>query len=219
MAYQNASFVNISADVVLFTIQGDALSVLLVRRPGEPFKGSWSLPGGLVQAEEALEDSAVRLLREKTGLTGVYLEQLYTFGRPDRDPRGRVISVAYYALAPTQKLKLVQDADSVRWFSMLELPALAFDHRDVVDMAHQRLSAKLDYSTIAFQFLPGKFTLSELQSVYESILGEPLDKRNFRKRVQTLNCIEETGETYRAGKHRPAKLFRHKRPGSVQIIK
>ena len=153
-------------------------------------------------------------MTEETGLPAgsVYLEQLYTFGEANRDPRLRVITVAYFALIPSEKLNLkaTSDAANVRWFNTRRLPRLAFDHREIVMMAHTRLTARLDGSTLAFQFLPDEFTLTELQSIYEIIQGRTLDKRNFRKRIQNLDLIEETGEMHREGAHRPARFYRLK---------
>lgn len=211
----------VTADVVIFTVREKKLKLLLVERAGEPYRGRWALPGGFVRLDEDLEAAARRELEEETGVSGVYLEQLYTFGRVDRDPRERVITVAYYALIPSDKveLKAATDAEAVGWFGLDELPPLAFDHDEIVTMAHQRLSAKLDYSTIAFQFMPEKFTLSELQEVYEIILRQEMDKRNFRKWILALERIEETDEERRGGIHRPAKLYRVKHPGVVEIIK
>lgn len=211
----------VTVDIVIFTVRDAQLKLLLIRRAGEPYQGKWALPGGFIHLDETLEGSARRELEEETGVSGVYLEQLYTFGAPDRDPRERVITVAYYALIPSDKLQLraATDAEAVGWFGMDELPDLAFDHPDIIAMAHQRLVAKLDYSTIAFQFLGRDFTLSELQSVYEIILREELDKRNFRKWALALEQIEETGRERRDGAHRPAKLYRLKEPGTVAIIK
>ncbi|MEO1767177.1 NUDIX hydrolase [Thiobacter aerophilum] len=211
----------VTTDVVLFTIREETLQVLLVRRRNAPFAGQWALPGGFLDPAEDLITCALRELAEETGITDVYLEQLYTFGRPDRDPRGRVISVTYYGLAPADRLTLKagSDAKQTAWFPYGALPPLAFDHREIVDKAHERLVAKLEYSTIAFQFLPAQFTLSELQEVYEIIRSEPLDKRNFRKWVLARNLIEETGAQRRNGSHRPAKLFRTKYPGRVEIIR
>lgn len=211
----------VTTDIVIFTIRHDELKVLLVNRGAPPFKGTWALPGGFVNLDESLEAGARRELEEETGVTDVYLEQLYTFGEPDRDPRERVITVAYYALVPTDEIdiKAGSDAEGVSWIGMQELPELAFDHGDILDMAYARLSAKLDYSTIAFQFMPHEFTLPELQHVYEVILRKPMDKRNFRKRILALDLIEETGEDRRDGAHRPAKLYRVKDPGRIDIIK
>lgn len=211
----------VTVDVVIFTVREKKLKLLLVKRAGEPYQGKWALPGGFVRLDEDLDAAARRELEEETGVSGVYLEQLYTFGRVDRDPRERVITVAYYALIPSDKLELkaATDAEAVGWFGMDELPELAFDHDEIVAMAHSRLSAKLDYSTIAFQFMPEKFTLSELQEVYEIILRQEMDKRNFRKWILALEQIEETDEERRGGIHRPAKLYRVKHPGVVEIIK
>lgn len=211
----------VTTDVVLFTIREEKLKLLLVRRRNPPFQGMWALPGGFLGMDEDLPDCALRELQEETGVTDVYLEQLYTFGRPGRDPRERVISVAYYGLAPSEKLPLTpgSDATEAAWFAYGELPPLAFDHREIVEKAHERLKAKLDYSTIAFQFLPPEFTLGELQEVYEIIRQEPLDKRNFRKWVLAHNLIEQTGAERRNGSHRPARLFRNKHPGRVEIIR
>jgi 8-oxo-dGTP diphosphatase len=211
----------VTADIVVFTIRDDQLKLLLIRRAFSPHKGKWALPGGFVDIDEGLEEAANRELKEETGVSDVYLEQLYTFGKPKRDPRERVITVAYYALIPSDKMQLqaATDAEAVGWFGMDELPELAFDHADIVTMAHQRLVAKLDYSTLAFQFLPESFTLHELQNIYEIICQEVLDKRNFRKWVLGLGQIEETGGKQTGGAHRPAKLFKMKFPDKVEIIK
>ena len=211
----------VTTDIVIFTIRDKQLKLLLIKRAGTPYKGKWALPGGFVQMNEDLETGARRELAEETGISGVYLEQLYTFGTVDRDPRERVITVAYYALIPSDQIVLqaATDAEAVGWFGMDELPPLAFDHQAIVAMAHQRLVAKLDYSTIAFQFMPREFTLSELQEVYETILREEVDRRNFRKWILALEQIEETGEERREGAHRPAKLYRVKHPDRVEIIK
>ena len=211
----------VTTDIVIFTIRDDQLKLLLIMRGGEPYKGQWALPGGFIHLDEDLESGARRELEEETGVTGVFLEQLYTFGAVGRDPRERVITVSYYALAPSEKIVLqaATDAEAVGWFSMDELPKLAFDHQKIVDMAHERLVAKLDYSTIAFQFMPKEFTLGELQKVFEIILREEMDRRNFRKWVLTLEQLEETGTERREGAHRPAKLYRIINPDKVEIIK
>ena len=171
----------VAVDIVLFTIRDRKLHVLLIKRLAKPFEGRYALPGGFVGEEESLDRAAVRELREETGVDRVYLEQLYSFGDPKRDPRGRIISVAYYALVPqTQSLHAGTDASDASWFPMDEVPPLAFDHRKILDYAQQRLRNKLDYTSVGFELLPAKFTLGELQMVHEAILGEPLDKRNFR---------------------------------------
>lgn len=211
----------VKADVVIFTIRGERLSVLLVRRRRPPYQDRWSLPGGFIGIEEGLEEAAMRQLEEEAGVTGVYLEQLYTFGRPERDPRERVISVAHYALVPEDRLQIRAEtrAGSVACFPVDALPELGFDHRDIIAMAQRRLAAKLAYSTIAFQFMPEQFTLGALQKVYEIILGEKQDKRNFRKRILALGAIEDTGQSLLNGRRRPARLYRAKHPGRVEIIR
>lgn len=200
----------VTTDIAVFTIRDDALQLLLIRRRNPPFQGAWALPGGFVDIDEDLDACAARELAEETGISGVYLEQLYTFGAPGRDPRERVISIAYFALAPSAALAVQagDDAADAAWFRLDDLPPLAFDHADIIAKAHRRLVAKLDYSTIAFQFLPETFTLGELQRVYETLVDAEIDKRNFRKWALALEQIEATGELRRRGNHRPARLYR-----------
>ena len=203
----------VATDVALFTLLEDELKLLLIRRRGAPYKGSWALPGGfLTPRDETLEACAARELREEAGVWGFYLEQLYTFGDQGRDPRERVISVAYYALVPGEGLTLTArtDADAAAWFPANTLPELAFDHAQIIQLARRRLASKLDYSTVAFQFLPNEFALSDLQRVYEAVKGEKLDKRNFRKFILGLGLVEPTGNERRGGPSRPAKLYRAK---------
>jgi len=212
----------VTTDVVVFTIRDGRLSILLVKRANAPYQGSWALPGGFLDIDEDLDDCAARELQEETGISGLFLEQLYTFGTTNRDPRERVISVTYYALVPQDALATphaASDASEVGWHHVETLPTLAFDHAEIVAMAHQRLVAKLDYSTIALQFMPETFTLSNLQCVYEALLNQALDKRNFRKRILSLDLIEETGRQRRTGKHRPAREYRAKHSERVEIIK
>jgi 8-oxo-dGTP diphosphatase len=199
----------VTTDIVIFTLREEQLKLLLIKRGGAPYKGRWAFPGGFVEMDEDLETGARRELEEETGLTGVYLEQLYTFGDPNRDPRERVITVVYYALVPTDHVELIaaDDADEADWFALDDLPKLAFDHDEILEMAHERLCAKLDYSTIALQFMPDEFTLTELQKVYEIILREELDKRNFRKQIAAQGQIKATGNKRRDGSHRPAALY------------
>jgi 8-oxo-dGTP diphosphatase len=212
----------VTTDVVVFTIREGRLHILLVRRSNPPHQGEWSLPGGFLDIDEDLDACAARELEEETGISGLFLEQLYTFGATHRDPRERVISVTYYALVPQDALatpRAASDAAEVGWFAFESLPKLAFDHAEIIAMAHRRLVAKLDYSSIALQFMPGTFTLSELQRVYEALLSQTLDKRNFRKRILALDLIEETGRSRRNGKHRPAREYRARHPKRVEIIR
>jgi 8-oxo-dGTP diphosphatase len=212
----------VTTDVVIFTIRGYKLEVLLVKRRNDPFAGSWALPGGFVDSGEDLDHCAKRELFEETGVDGIYLEQLYTFGAMNRDPRERVITVAYFALVPAEKLppaRVGSDSEEVGWFAVDTLPALAFDHAEIIRMARDRVSAKARYSTVALHFLPGLFTLSELQRVYEVLLQESLDKRNFRKWILSLKCIVDSNEVRRSCQHRPARLYRATEPNTVRFIK
>ncbi len=211
----------VTTDVAVFTLKDQSLQLLLIRRAQEPFKGHWALPGGFLEIDEDLEQCAKRELMEETGISGLYLEQLYTFGSPNRDPRERIISVTYYALTPPDRLtpKAASDAAEAHWFSVSALPKLAFDHQTIIDQALERLAAKSTYSTLALQLMPEVFTLSELQSAYEILQKEKLDKRNFRKWIIGLNQIEETGEKCRNGSHRPAKFYRAKNPDRVELIR
>ncbi|MEN8168190.1 MAG: NUDIX domain-containing protein [Pseudomonadota bacterium] len=211
----------VTTDVVLFTIQEQQLRILLIQRAAAPFSEMWALPGGFLEIDEDLETCAARELEEETGITGLYLEQLYTFGTPERDPRERVISVTYYALVQANRVnpRAASDARQADWFPIGSLPDLAFDHADIIELARRRLVAKLDYSSIAFQFMPETFTLSELQSVYEILLNRRLDKRNFRKRILAQDLIQATGRHIRSGSHRPARTYRAKNPERVVIVK
>jgi 8-oxo-dGTP diphosphatase len=208
---------SVTVDVVIMTLRGEELQVLLVKREIMPYRGQWAIPGGFVHLDESLEAAARRELCEETGVTDVYLEQLYTFGEPERDPRGRVISVAYIALTPAPLLaKAGSDAREARWWPMSELPALAFDHDKILQYALTRLRYKIEYSAVGFRLMPEQFTLSELQKAYEIILGEPLDKRNFRRRISEAEVIEPT-ENFRTGEGRPAQLFRFRRNAVAEV--
>jgi 8-oxo-dGTP diphosphatase len=198
--------------VVIFTVDGGHLHVLLVRRSADPFKGYWSLPGGLFARSETMDQAAVRKLDDETGVTDVFLEQLYTFC--DLDGRGSIAAV-YFALVDSRRAELARRrAWRPAWHPVDHLPQLAFDNGRVIDYAFQRLRAKLAYSNVAYSLLPTEFTLSQLQRAYEAILARPLDKRNFRKRMLSLGIIEATGRTATEGRHRPAQLyaFRERRP-------
>jgi 8-oxo-dGTP diphosphatase len=199
----------VTVDIVIFTVRERTLQVLLVRRGVAPFEGQYAIPGGFILEGESLKQAAKRELQEETGVHDVFLEQLYSFGDPARDPRGRVVTVAYYALISSERNSLAagSDASEARWFPMSELPALAFDHKQILDYAVERLRNKLEYTTVGFQLLPEKFTLGELQSVYETILGRRLDKRNFRRKITLLGVLKPLREWQRAGR-KPARLYR-----------
>ena len=197
----------VTVDVVILTVRDRRLEVLLVRRQSWPFEGMWCIPGRFVAPDESLEDAAMRELEEQTGARDVYLEQVYTFGDPHRDPRMRVITVVYYALIRPSQLKLPSGGDS-RLCWAYDLPPLGFDHAHILQYTLQRLRAKLEYTTIGFQLLGSEFTLSELQEVYEAIRNRPLDKRNFRKKLLMTRIVEPTQHTKMVGPHRPARLYR-----------
>jgi 8-oxo-dGTP diphosphatase len=199
----------LTVDIVIFTIEQGALKVLLVKRGIEPFAGQYAIPGGFVLENESLDQAAMRELREETGVAEVYLEQLYSFGDPRRDPRGRVVTVAYYALisAEHSQLRAGSDAAAAAWFAVDAVPDLAFDHPKILAYAVERLRNKLEYTTVGFQLLPEKFSLSELQEVYEAILGKKLDKRNFRRKLALLKILKPTSE-YRRDGRKPARLYR-----------
>jgi len=203
----------VTVDVVVFTVEGtlDAmkLKVLLVERGGEPYKGAWALPGGFVHEHEDLAAAAARELREETGLADVYIEQVAAVGTPGRDPRSHTITVVYVALVPADRhvLHSTGDARGARWFEVDRLPALAFDHRKLLDAALDRLRRRIGETSMAFELLPAEFTLSELQSLCEVILGRPLDRRNFRRKVTEAGFIT-AARGKREGRHRPAQLFR-----------
>jgi 8-oxo-dGTP diphosphatase len=201
------SAVSVAVDLVIFTVREGALQVLLIERGIPPFKGQWALPGGFVLEHETLEAAARRELEEETGLRDVYLEQLYTFGDPDRDPRGRTVAVAYYALTPPAPLRASTDAANAAWHPAARAPKLAFDHAKILRSGLERLRAKLGYSTVGFELLPEQFTLTELQALYEMILERPLDKRNFRKKILSLGLLKSGGQKRAAGAHRPARLY------------
>ncbi|MBC8077341.1 MAG: NUDIX hydrolase, partial [Chloroflexales bacterium] len=188
---------SVTVDVVIFTLIGGSLHVLLVQRRNWPHEGRWAIPGGFVEMHEALDEAAKRELEEETGLRDVYLEQLYTFGAPQRDPRSRVISVAYIALvrADAQALRVSDESTAVRWFPCAALPGeLAFDHDTILAAALNRLRSKLEYTTLAFQLLPEVFSILELKAIYEQILGEgELDKGNFYRKIKDARLLEETG--------------------------
>ncbi len=205
----------VAVDVAVFTVLDRALQALLVRVERGVFAGGWALPGGRVRADETLERAARRLLAAETGVRGIYLEQLYTFGHPERDPHGRVVSVAYFALIPHGGRTFPDAA----WRPVARLPRLAYDHRAVVRTALARLRAKLAYTNLVYTLLPPSFTLGELQEMYEAIRGRRFDRRNFRKKILSLGLLARAGGV-RRGPHRPAALyaFRRRRPMMIEIL-
>ncbi len=197
---------------VVFGLDADDLKVLLIQRALEP-RHKWALPGGFVHIDETLDDAARRELREEAGVSDAFLEQLYTFGELDRDPRERVVTVAYYALVKLgdHAIRAATDAEGVAWFSLDDLPPLAFDHRRIVEVAHERLRGKVRWAPIGFELLPPRFTLTQLQRVYELVLGTDLDKRNFRKKILSMDLLVETDELETGVAHRAARLYRFDR--------
>jgi 8-oxo-dGTP diphosphatase len=216
---------SVTADVVIFTILDGELKVLLIRRKHWPCEGEWAFPGGFVEMAESLEEAAYRELCEETGVSGddIYLEQLYTFGDPGRDPRTRVITVAYFALVGADKLHMqggrlraADDASDVGWFSAYDPPPLAFDHADILSYAITRLRYKLEYTALGFQLLPERFTLRELQQAFETVLGEKLDKGNFRSKLRRSGVVEPTDGLRETG-GRPARLYRFRDDAVAEI--
>ena len=210
--YRETKTHEITVDVVIFTIKKGKLQVLLVQRSKEPFINKWAIPGGFVRLSENLDEAAKRLLYEKSNLKDVYLEQIYTFGDPLRYPNSRVITVAYFALIRSENLVLKFDESTdnikdVSWHSVYDLPPLAFDHKTIIEYAAKKLRTDLEHSSIAFQLLPPKFTLTELQNAYEIIMNTTLDKRNFRKKIMSMNILTELDEYSKTQSKRPARLY------------
>ncbi len=199
----------VTVDVVIFTLRENDLQVLLIRRRNPPFAGMWAIPGGFVDIDESLETAALRELEEETGVRDVYLEQFHTFGDPGRDPRGRTITVAYLALVRANQVqpRAGDDAAEAGWWSVRALPPLAFDHDRILACALEHLRHKLESPAVIARLLPEMFTLNELQTAYEAILGEKLERRTFRRKVLVAGVLQETGR-YRPVDGRPAKLYR-----------
>lgn len=200
----------LTVDCVVFGLDDEDLKVLLIQRALEPFAGKWALPGGFVRMEESLDDAARRELQEEAGIRPSHLEQLYTFGEPKRDPRGRVVTVAYFALVKLNEHQVhaSTDAREAAWFSVWDTPKLAFDHAEILSVALQRLKGKVRYQPIGFELLPPKFTLTQLQRLYEKVLERTLDKRNFRKKILSFEFLEELDEVEQDVSHRAARLYR-----------
>lgn len=211
----------VTADCVVFGLDEEDLKILLIQRGLDPFKGQWALPGGFAVVGESLEDTARRELQEETGLKNVFLEQLYTFSNPNRDPREHVMTVAYYALVnmSEHRVHASTDASNAAWFCIDDIPQLAFDHAEILTTAHERLRGKIRYQPIGFELLPEKFPLRMLQAVYEKILDKRLDKRNFRKKILSMGILEELDEIETDVSHRAARLYRFNKKKYDRMVK
>jgi len=215
--------IKVAVDAVVFGYTSkEGLSVLLIKRNVQPFKDSWALPGGLVSDAESLEEAVQRELKEETGVNINYLEQLYSFGKPGRDPRNRVISITYYGLVKPEAFELHADTDAadVAWFNIKKLPQLAFDHKEILAAAHERLKSKMLYQPVGFELLEEKFPFSELEKLYMAVLDRPIDRRNFKKKVIKFGFLEETAEKQALdGAGRPGNLFRFNEQKYFQLQK
>lgn len=216
--------IKVAVDAIVFGYsKADGVSVLLIQRKYPPFKNSWALPGGFVLKDESLETAVRRELSEETGIRVDYLEQLYTFGEPDRDPRQRILSVAYVGLVKSsqyQQLKASTDAEDAQWFNIKSLPELAFDHKIILQTAIDRVRAKIRYQPIGFELLDKKFPFADLEKLYTTLLDREIDRRNFSKKIQALGILDETDEYARSeGAGRPGKLYKFNRRRYQQLVK
>lgn len=207
MAFNETKTHEITVDVVILTIKNDELQVLLVKRQNEPFKGKWAIPGGYVRLSENLDQAAIRTLKERTNVDNVYLEQLYTFGDPMRYPNARIITCAYFALVREEDINLETTKD-LNWHKVSDLPALAFDHKEIIEYSLKRTRERLELCPVAYQLLREKFTLTEMQKSYELIMGKKLDKRNFRKKALCTEGLIELDEQTKSSSKRPARLYK-----------
>jgi 8-oxo-dGTP diphosphatase len=217
------SSIKVAVDAIVFGYsKNDGVSVLLIKRKYEPFKNCWAIPGGFVLENESLEDAVKRELQEETGVEVNYLEQLYSFGEPDRDPRQRVISVAYFALVKSalfQELKATTDAEEAQWYPISKLPALAFDHKQILRIAIERIRAKIRYQPIGFELLDKKFSFADLEKLYSTLLDKTIDRRNFTKKILSLGLLEDTGElATNSGAGRPSKIFKFNKKRYQQLL-
>lgn len=211
--------IRVATDAVILTVRRGELMVLLIQMKKEPYVGKWAVPGGILEQNETSEKAARRILKTQTGVTEAHLEQLATFDDPKRDRLGRVISIAYVALVPSENvlLKTSEKYQDVRWWPVGKLPPLSYDHKDMTRVAVERLRAKLEYTNVVWSLLPPTFTLTELQEIYEIILDRTLDKRNFRRRLLDLGIVAPTGAKRTGGAHRPAELYTFTRHGTEYI--
>ncbi|HTE10418.1 MAG TPA: NUDIX domain-containing protein [Chitinophagaceae bacterium] len=216
--------IKIAVDAIVFGYsKNDGVSVLLIQRKYEPFKNGWAIPGGFVLENESLEEAVKRELQEETGIEVNYLEQLYTFGEPKRDPRQRIISVAYFGLVKAsqyQQLKASTDAENAKWFNIKKLPVLAFDHKQILFAAIERLRAKVRYQPIGFELLDKKFPFSDVEKLYMVLLDRDINRRNFSKKILSFGFLEETGELLRTeAKGRPGKMYQFNQRRYKELIK
>jgi len=216
--------IKVAVDAVVFGYsKKDGVSILLIQRKYEPYKGSWAIPGGFILDDESLEEAVKRELLEETGIELKYLEQLYSFGKPGRDPRQRIISIAYLGLVKTTQyteLKASTDAENAQWFSIDKLPRLAFDHKDILHTAIERIRAKVRYQPIGFELLDKEFPFSDLEKLYMALLGRDINRRNFSKKILSFGFIEETGEiTKPTGKGRPSKIYRFNQKRYKELLR
>jgi len=220
--YKNFEHAVVAVDVVIFTVIEGELKILLLKLQEPPFADKWAVPGGLVKIDESVDEAARRHVWEKAGVKDAYLEQLYTFGEPGRDPSGRVISVAYYALIPCSRLhpRTTSRYADIQLISCSRLPPLGYDHDQIIRTATERLKSKLGYTNIIYSLIPREFTFTELQTMYEIILGRKLDKRNFRRKIKLLGLIKSLGKRRVGESHRPAQVFtfKHRSPQVVEIL-
>ena len=198
---------SVTTDCVIFGFDGQQLQVLLVERGIEPYKGKWAFPGGFVKMDESCEEGALRELKEETGLTGAYIEQFHAFSDPERDPRERVITIAYYALVRIQEVKGGDDAAKAQWFGLDEVPQLAFDHDRILREALKRLRERIHFEPVGFELLPEKFTMKQLQSLYEAILDVKFDRRNFAKKMLHFELLNQLDEKVWPTEKREANLY------------
>lgn len=219
-----SSVIKVAVDAIVFGYsKQDGVSVLLIQRKYEPYKNSWAIPGGFVLEDESLEEAVKRELMEETGISVNYLEQLYTFGEPKRDPRQRIIAVAYFGLVKAsqyQELKASTDAENAKWFSIKKLPALAFDHKQILQVAIERLRAKVRYQPVGFELLDKKFSFSDLEKLYTALLDKEINRRNFSKKILSFDFLEETGELSKPeGKGRPSKMYQFNQKRYKELLK
>jgi 8-oxo-dGTP diphosphatase len=222
--YAKYTSMKVAVDAIVFGYsKNGGVSVLLIQRKYEPFKNSWALPGGFVLEGESLEEAVERELLEETSVKLNYLEQLYTFGEPRRDPRQRIITVAYFGLVKAsqyQELRASTDAENVQWFNIKRLPPLAFDHKEILSVAIERLRAKVRYQPIGFELLDKKFPFSDLEKLYTALLDRDINRRNFSKKILSFDILEETGELSKPeGKGRPSKIYQFNQKRYRELLK